>query len=210
MSIETARKLKELIETKDDYQYVLDGDRVLRVSMTINGEILRTGINTIYSAGKTGRVLLNEKEYRHLTLPINEPVMNRLLKKYKVPSFKNGKIFYSLSDIYNNSIGELKTVQGINLSHILNYIDSSDSVSVSVTREVLQYMRITIEEVLPLEYFLEISDGGIRLFDIAKSSYLRSIIGTAKENAEVLQELNLSSILEEAKVRYSAKQRKRN
>ena len=209
MSNEITKKLKELIETKNDYQYILDDGKVLRASMTINGEILRTGINTIYTAGKTGSVLLDETEFKHFALPINEPVKSKLFNKYKVPSFKNGKIFYSLSDIYNNSIGELKNVQGINLSRILNAIDSSDNVSVSISREVLQYMNITIEDELPLEYFSEIYDEETKVFNIAKSSYLRSIVETAKINAEILQRLNLYSSLEEAKLRYSSIQRKR-
>lgn len=219
MDIECCRDYIEK-EIEKEYIYVLKNNKILKLHITIDEQILIDNFINIYNVLVENLFcsfeIVGKKELEKLNFPISMPCVGKLkfnkFRKqdaYKIPGDdSNTTLFYLINDIYNNNLGKNKNIKEEHL-YGLNYeffcYSEEDSMSFTLLTDAINkalssiISNLNIELIESYDYeqfvsslnYIELVRNKERLWSKINLSKLKSILTSAEKNSEVFDNMGI-------------------
>lgn len=207
-------------EIEKEYIYVLENNKILKLYITIDEQILIDNFINIYNVLVENSFctfeIVGKKGLEKLNFPISMSSVGKLkfnkFRKqdaYKIPGDdSNTTLFYLINDIYNNNLGKTKNIKeehlyGLNYEFFCN--SEEDSMSFTLLTDAINktlssiISNLNIELIESYDYeqfvsslnYIELVRNKERLWSKINLSKLKSILTSADKNSVVFKTLDI-------------------
>lgn len=207
-------------KVKKEYVYVLKSNKIFKLYMTIDEQILKDSFVEIYNSlikeVNDCFEIVSKSEVEKLKFPIDMQYVGKMkigkFKKYdayKIPSDNvDTTLFYLINNIYNNNMGDAKNINEENLYGLhyefvcnLDEVCFSSKILMEVSKKVIDNIisNINIEIIDSYDYeqflssfnYIELVRNKEKLWSSINLSKLKSILTSAEKNSVVFETLGI-------------------
>jgi len=217
-----------------EYIYVLKNNKILKLYITIDEQILKDNFIEIYNALVEEAFdyfeIIDENELKKLNFPISMPYAGKIKvskfrkqDSYKIPSDNpDTTLLYLINDIYNLNPGKIRNLNeeylyGLHYEYFCNSDRESSSSEVlintagKVISSIISNLDIKLIESYDYEQFasslnyIELVRNKERLWSKINLSNLKSILTRAEKNSDVFDALGIE--ISESKIELKSKKK---